>query len=137
MTILTRPSKKSKSCKSSGSRGRTSEKSSWFNSKSCGMSVISLAMSSGNSSALSSGVDGLLGETTWLAPALPFYLHTSVTETGSSSTTTETLTPNPNSHFRRRQFVSNKTELTIHNHISTTFIQILTHPLQDNISNFK
>lgn len=65
--ILTIPSKKSKSCKSSGSRGRTSEKSSWFNSKSCGMSVISLAMSSGNSSALSSGVDGLLGKMTRLA----------------------------------------------------------------------
>lgn len=54
------PSKKSKSCKSSGSRGRTSEKSSWFNSRSCGMSVISLAMSSGSSSVLSSGVEGLL-----------------------------------------------------------------------------
>lgn len=54
------PSKKSKSCKSSGSRGRTSEKSSWFNSRSCGMSVISLAISSGSSSVLSSGVEGLL-----------------------------------------------------------------------------
>lgn len=72
--ILAIPSKKSKSCKSSGSRGRTSAKSSWFNSKSCGMSVISLAMSSGNSSALSSGVDGLLGQTTALVLLLPCHL---------------------------------------------------------------
>lgn len=79
------PSKKSKSCKSSGSRGRTSEKSSWFNSKSCGMSVISLAMSSGNSSALSSGVDGLLGKRTQLAPSRPLSLHTSVPKTRSSN----------------------------------------------------
>lgn len=58
------PSKRSKSGRSSGSLGSTSEKSSWFSSRSLGMSDISLAMSSGSSSALSSGVDGLLREQT-------------------------------------------------------------------------
>lgn len=53
------PSNKSKSCRSSGSLGNTSEKSSWFSSRSFGMSAISLVMSSGSSSALSSGVEGL------------------------------------------------------------------------------
>ena len=42
-------------------------------------------MSSGNSSALSSGVDGLLGKRTQLAPSRPLSLHTSVPKTRSSN----------------------------------------------------
>ena len=111
------PSKKSKSCRSSGSRGRTSEKSSWFNSKSCGMSVISLAMSSGNSSALSSGVDGLLGKTTRLAPLPPLHPHTNVTQVGLSNMKME----NGNSkcllsYFKRRKLEHKTIDLTMCGH---------------------
>lgn len=53
------PSNRSKSCRSSGNRDKTS-KSSWFSSRSWGMSLMSLVMSSGSSSALRSGVKGLL-----------------------------------------------------------------------------
>lgn len=58
--VFRQPSNKSKSCRSSGSLGNTSEKSSWLSSRSFGMSAISLVMSSGSSSVLRSGVEGLL-----------------------------------------------------------------------------
>ncbi len=71
------PSKRSKSCRSSGSRGRTSEKSSWFN-RSCGMSLMSLVMSSGNSSALKSGVKGLLQNTKMMSAHLQTHTDTHI-----------------------------------------------------------
>ena len=119
--ILTVPSKKSKSCKSSGSRGRTSEKSSWFNSKSFGMSVISLAMSSGNSSALSSGVEGLLGKMTRLA----YHSHFTFTPSHRKQKWKILTQNNLLAYFK---IWNQKADLSTCSHI---FLQLFTHVLRE------